>query len=189
MHDLCKYFYYFTSLFLNMKIIINHYTLLFRTIPLRSHRNKNGAHRNKIHQMEGGQLRQFRSGISWNLDAPWTHLSPAQDNDDKISIGTYFFQNLDFLHGALRATLSVPESSRVRGPYAERLAQISEAGIVRLLPKSRVTRNVCVALVCPAKRRSHGTQSTDFRCERTRRKQYGPPRRGIINWRKWHNID
>ena len=31
------------------------------------------------------------------------------------------------------------------------------------------TRNVCVALVCPAKRRSMVPQSTDFRCERTRR--------------------
>ena len=40
-----------------------------------------------------------------------------------------------------------------------------------------ITRNVCVALVYSAKRRS---QSTDFRWERTRRKQYAPPRRGII---------
>ena len=53
----------------------------------------------------------------------------------------------------------------------------------------RKTRNVCVALVCPAKRKSLVPQSTDFRCEptkhdfrceRTRRKQYAPPRRGIM---------
>ena len=48
------------------------------------------------------------------------------------------------------------------------------------LDAERKTRNACVALVCPAKRRSHGTPVNWLPL---RRKQYAPPRRGIMKRR------
>ena len=60
-------------------------------------------------------------------------------------------------------------------PYSrERSRYLSAKGNVKIVFR---TRNVCVALECRAG--PMVPQSTDFRCERTRRKQYAPPRRGI----------